>query len=375
MKAFTIVNGIRYGTKFILTILLVLLGWNIFGAIIGTVIATGIAGLLGFLYIKKKLLKHSGKKENIDWKCLPRVIKRGFSFSLVAIIHNVRYEVFILFLAIFGFYSEIGYLKIGVTVITIFYVILRPVVLSLFPIFSKYSWKSPSEKLILKKVFRYSNKFCTLFISPVIIFCIVFSSDLIPLVFGYFAGMQFISVFFIYFLPLTIGMVALPSFFFGQGYSGLSFLIEFLSFSISIILGIIFSLVFGSFGFVIGISLGAFLGLIFGILITNRKFGKELFSNSWELILIVIIAGALCGLFFIGYSFLTLENIFIKLLILGGTFVCFYILFLIILIWVNLLRDDEMSYFIQEFQNIPILNKILHFIATFGKIFRKKKNE
>ena len=381
MKFFTMVNIIRSSTRFVTTILLVLLGWNILGAIIGQVLATGIAGLLGLVYIQKNLLKHSGKKQNIDWKCLPQLMKRGFSFSLVSIIHNVRYEVFILFLAIFGFYSEVSYLKVGVTIITIFYVILRPVVLSLFPIFSKYSWRTPSEKLILNQVFHYSNKFCTLFISPVIIFFIVFASELVPLVFGmnYLVGSQFISVFLIYYLPLTIGMVALPSFFFGQGYSGLSFLIEFFSFSASIILGICLSLVLGSFGFAIGISLGAFLGLIFGIFITNRKFGKELFSNSRELILIVIIAGILCGLFFIGYYFFTLmivlENFIIKLLVLGGMFVCFYILFLIIIIRVNLLRYNEMSYFIREFQKIPIINKILPILGLIAEKIMKKRDE
>ena len=378
MKSYTIVNIIRSSARIVITILLVLLGWNIFGAIIGLVLATGIAGLLGLVYIRKSLLKHSGKKESIDWKCLPQLMKRGFSFSLVSIIQNVRYEVFILFLAILGFYSEVSYLKVGVTIITIFYVILRPVVQSLFPIFSKYSWRTPSEKLILKQVFHYSNKFCVLFISPVIIFCIVFAFELVPLVFGmnYLAGTQFISVFFVYFLPLTIGMVALPSFLFSQGYSGLSFLIEFFSFSTSIILSIFLSLVLGSFGFAIGISLGAFLGLIFGIFIANRKFGKELYSNIGEWILIVVIAGVICGLFFIGYYYLTLmivlENFFIKVLILGGMFLCFYILFIIILIRVNLLRYHEMSYFIREFQRIPLVNKLLHFIVIFGKKLRKR---
>jgi len=380
MKSFTIVNIIRYGTKFVLIILLVLLGWNIFGALIGLVLATGIAGLLGLVYIQKNLLKHSGKKQSIDWKCLPQLMKKGFSFSLVSIIHSVRNEVFILFLAIFGFYTEVSYLKVGVNITVIFYVILRPVMISLFPIFSKYSWNNISERTSLTQVFQYSIKFCNIFISPLIIFFIVFASELVPLVFGmnYLVGSQFISVFLIYYLPLTIGMVALPSFFFGQGHSGLSFLIEFFSFSTSIILGICLSLVLGSFGFAIGISLGAFLGLIFGIFITNRKFGKELFSNSRESILIVIIAGILCGLFFIGYYYFTLmiilENFIIKLLVLGGMFVCFYILFLIILIRVHLVRYHEMSYFIREFQKIPLVNKILNFILSLGKKLWKRND-
>ena len=373
MKFFTIVNVMRYGTKLFVTILLVLIGWSLFGAVIGIIFSTGIAGLLGLVYIQKNLLKHNEKKQSIDWKCLPQIMKKGFSFSLVSIIHNVRYEVFILFLAILGFYSEISYLKVGVTIMTIFLVILRPVVLSLFPIFSKYSWRTPSEKEVLNHVFQYSLKFCTLFISPVIIFCIVFASELVPMVFGmkYLTGTQFISIFFVFFLPITIGMVALPPFLYGQGHSNLSLLIEFFSFSASIILGIFLSLVLGSIGFFIVLFLFSFLGFIFGIFITNRKFGKELFSNSRELILIDIIAGIVCGLLFIVYYYFTLiivlENFIFKLLVLGGMFVFFYLLFLIIIIQINLLKYNEVSYFIHEFRKIPGANKVLNFIIIIGK--------
>ena len=381
MIIFTMVQVIRQVTRFLVTILLVLLGWNLFGPVIGLVLATGIAGLLGLFYIQKNLLKHNGKKQNIDWKCLPQLMKRGFSYSLVSVIHNVRYEVFIFILAIFGFYTEVSYLKVGVAITAIFYMILRPVMISLFPIFSKYSWSNLSERITLTHIFHYSIKFCNLFISPVIIFCIIFASELVPLVFGmdYLAGSQFISVFLIYYLPLTIGMVAVPSFFFGQGHPSLAFLIDFFSFSVSILAGICFSLFMGSFGFAIGISLGACLGLVFGIFITNRKFGKDLFSKSKESILIVVIAGLLCGLFFVGFYFLTqmivLENFIFKLLLVGGVFVCFYILFLIVLIRVNLIRSQEISYFIREFQKIPLVNRILHFIFIIEKKLRKRNDD
>ncbi|MFX1303226.1 MAG: oligosaccharide flippase family protein [Promethearchaeota archaeon] len=382
MNFFIILLVIQNGTIFVITIFLVLLGWNLFGPVVGLVIATGIAGLMGLFYIRKNLLRYNGKKQSIDWKCLPKVVKRGFSYSLISVIHNVRYEVFIIFLAIFGFYTEVSYLKVGVGIFAIFYVILRPVMISLFPIFSRYSWKIQTEKTILNQIFQYSIKFCILFISPLIIFCIIFASELVPLVFGlnYLAGSQFISVFLIYFLPLTIGMVAVPSFFFSQGYQNLAFLIEFFSFSVSILLGICFSLFLGGgFGFAIGIPLGAILGLIFGILMTNQKFGKELFSKTKESILIIVIAGLLCGLLFGGFYLfnlmIVLENPILKLLIIGGIFVCFYILLLIVLIRVNLIRYQEISYLIQEFQNIPIFNRILHFIFIIGKKLWKKKDD
>ena len=196
---------------------------------------------------------------------------------------------------------------------------------------------------------------------------------------NYLAGSQFIFVFLIYFLPLTFGTVALPSFFFGQGYSSLAFLIEFFSFTASILAGICFSLFLGSFGFVIGISLGAFLGLVFGIFITNRKFGRELFSKSKESFLIIIIAGLLCGLFFFGFYIFTLvivlENFILKLLVLGGFFICFYILYLIILVKIKLIRYQEISYFIREFQKIPLLNRVLNFIINIWKKLRNRNDD
>ena len=381
MSIFIIVKVILNGIQFVFTISLLLLGWKLFGAVVGLILSTAIAGLFGLFYIQKKILNQKGKKEIIEWKCLPQLIKRGYFFSLNTIIKNTKSEFFILFLTLFSFYSEVSYLRVGVSITIVFNLFLGPVMISLFPIFSKYSWDNNEEKNTLTQVFHHSIKFCHLLITPVIIFCTIFASELIPLIFGlnYLASSPFISVFLISYLPLTIGMVAIPSFFFGQGYPRLAFLIDFVSFIASTLFAIIFSFILGSLGFAIGISLGAFLGVIFGIFATNRTFGKGLFSKNKKSILIIVIAGLLCVFLFVSFYFFTkwivLENPFLKLLILGLVFVCYYILFLIILIRTRLVRYDEMVFFIQEFQKIPVINRILRFIAVIAKKILKKKND
>ena len=379
MKIYTIVNIIQQLTGFIATISLVFLNLILIGPVIALVLSTGIAGLLGLFYIRKNIIKRNGTKQDINWKCLPKIVKKGFSFSLISVVQNVKYEVFILILVIFGFYTEVSYIKVGVAISAVFYIILRPVEISLFPIFSKYSWKNTTERVILKQIFQYSIKFMNIFISPVIMFCIIFSSSLIPLIFGvnYIASIQFIVVFLIYFLPITIGIFAIPVFFFSQGHSGYAFFLEFFSFIVSIISSIFFSFFIGSFGFAIGICFGPFLGLIFGIFITNRKFGKELFSKIKESILILVIASLLCGLFFFGSYFfnliIVLDSPILELLILGAFFLCFYFMFIIILLKLNLITYKEMLYFIGEFQKIPLINKVLPFIVKLGKKLWKKK--
>jgi len=381
MKVYALVNIIQQLTGFITIISFIYLNWTLYGPVIGLILATGIAGLLGFFYIRVKILKRIDDKQNINWKCLPKIIKKGFPFSLISVVGNIRYEVFILILTILGFYIEVSYLKVGLIISAVFYIITRPIGISLFPIFSKYSWISSEDRTILKEVFQYSIKFLTIFISPIISFCIVFSFSLIPLIFGvnYIDSIQFISVFLISFFPLALGLIALPLFLFSQGYPGLALLIQFTSFIVSSILSICFSIIMGSFGFVIGISIGPFLGLLLGILITNRKFGKELFSNIKDSILILVIANLLCGSLFIGFYFfnfiIVLNNTILKLLELGVFFLFFYFVFIVILIKLNLIRYKEMLFFIEEFNKIPILKKVLPTIINIGKKLWKRNDD
>lgn len=184
MKVYTLVNIIQQLTGFITIISFVSLNWTLYGPVIGLVLATGIAGLLGFFYIRKRILKRIEDKQSINWKCLPKLIKKGFSFSLISVVQNIRHEVFILILTILGFYIEVSYIKVGLAISAVFYIITKPVGISLFPVFSKYSWISSVDRTILKNVFQYSIKFLNIFISPIISFCIIFSFSLIPLIFG-----------------------------------------------------------------------------------------------------------------------------------------------------------------------------------------------
>ncbi len=380
MIPFVTLKIIENGSNFLLTIFFFLINWKLLGPIFGLVISTIITAIFGISYINKRLLKKVEKKQALNWKCAPILIERGFLYSLNAAIINTKNEFFILFLTLFNFYSEVSYLRVGVSITIFFHLFLRPVRTSIFPIFSKYSWDNYKEKTTLTRIFHSSIKFSHLFITPVIVFCIIFASELIPLIFGlkYLASSYFISIFLISYLPLTFGMLAIPPFLFGQGHPRFAFLIDFVSLIASILFGISFSFFLGSLGFVIGISLGAFLGIIFGIFAINRKFGKELFSNNKRSILILVIAVLLCGFLFIIFNFLTqmliLENFLLKLLILGLIFVCYYLLFLIILIQTKLIRYEEMTFLIQGFQKIPVINRILHFIAILAKKILRKKN-
>jgi len=173
-------------------------------------------------------------------------------------------------------------------------------------------------------------------------------------------------------------MGTLSALFYGQGFPKLSFLIDFFPFILSSFLGITFSILFGSLGFAIGLSLGSILGFFVNIVISNKKFGKELFSKSLELIYLVLIVGGLCGFFFFLFRFFQLDfmisNTYLKLIAIFITFICIYFFYLIISIRVNLNKYKEIEYFVNVFNKIPIINKILPYIAKFAYKLSNKNN-
>ena len=364
IKVYIIIKLIQNIMQFSITFFFLFFGWKYFAPISGFILSTSIASLLGFLYILRKFLKF-GEKNEINWNWEKKLVKKGFFFSLNSIINNTKHDFFILILALFCFYPEISYLKIAVSINSIFYLFLRPVKIIILPIFSKYTWNSLKERKILIKLFHYAIKFCLLFVTPIIIFSIIFTSKYIPLIFGmkYKNSWQFISIFLISFLPLTFGMIALPSFFFSQENSLFPFLLDFIPLILSIFLSILFSFILEGIGFALGISFGSFLGFLFAIIITNKKFNKDLFSKINQSIQITLINFFLSIGFFIMFNFfkslIGISLPFIDLLGIGVIFVCYYLFFLFIIIQINFLTYDEISYFINEFKKIPLINRFL----------------
>ena len=272
-----------------------------------------------------------------------------------------------------------SYLKVGISITTVFYLILRPIKLTITPIFSKHSWNNEEDKKVLTQVFHYSIRFSTILITPVIFFVIIFASELIPVIFGskYAISVPFNSLFLSSFIPLTIGMMVVPPFLFGQRLTRLAFLVDFVSVAASVTLAVILSIPFGGLGYALGISLGAVLGLFFAIFITHKIYGK-LFPRIRDILLIVFIAGILCLFLYLAYYFfinlLLLNDQILRLLISGFFFISYCFLYLVVLIRLKLIKYNEITYFLQEFQKIPVFNKVFLLIAKLVKKLSYNRN-
>ena len=378
MLTLSILKIIQIGSQLILTVFLVILGFRLNGSVIGFVISMAIAGVIGVLYLYKKYLKNK-EEGDFNWNYLPKIVRQGFFYSFNSILTNNRNDFFTIFLTLLSFFSEVSYLKVGISITTVFYLILRPIKLTITPIFSKHSWNNEEDRKVLTQVFHYSIRFSTILITPVIFFTIIFASELIPVIFGsnYAISVPFNSLFLSSFIPLTIGMMVVPPFLFGQRLTRLAFLVDFISVAASVSLAVILSISFGGLGYALGISLGAVIGLLFAMFITHKIYGK-LFPRIREILFIVIIAGILCLCLYISYSFFInmflLRDQILRLIISGFIFLLYSFLYLVILIRLKLIKYTEITYFLKEFQKIPIFNKIFLIIVKLVKKMSKSKS-
>jgi hypothetical protein len=119
------------------------------------------------------------------------------------------------------------------------------------------------------------------------------------------------------------------------------------------------------------------LGLIVGFLILKKEFGKNFISEGKEISLTIIISGVLGFIMLFGYQLLeqiiVVNNELLALLNCGLLFIIYYFFYFLLLIRMNLKNYTEIKFFMQEFQKIPILNKLLPVMIKVAKVFFKKE--
>ena len=204
-------------TKTVTQITLVLLGFSIAGAIIGHVIgylaAAAISTTILFLIIHTKQNPSSKERFADNLRTLMHygiplyisVLLTGF----IPIFQNVM-------LAIFTTNSEIGNYKAAINFGVLITVMTIPISTALLPAFSKLE-TSTEEKT--KTFFKLANKYTALLIVPITTTIIMFSKEIVQIIYGSTfesAPLFSASYSFLYFL-VGLGYLTLTSFFNGLG--------------------------------------------------------------------------------------------------------------------------------------------------------------
>lgn len=383
--------------KTIISIFLVLMGFTLIGPIIGIAIAPLIVVMIYLIFLRKTFNIKKEEKERINWKELSKMMSYGYPLLVFSIIAGIQGQIFILILTISGYLDEISYFNVAVISTAIISILNKAITFSLFPIFSKMDWNNENDQKTLIKYFQFSIKFGTLLIVPVTIFIILFAEDIFPIIFGlnYRAAAPFISAYFIMFLLVTFGSLTIPAFFNGQRKTHYFLYITLVELISGVIFALLFISYFGAIGLVYGLVIGAALAVLFGYFIIRLKYGKGLFSNFKNIILIFLIAiiTGIC-IYFLNRTILSLlpikvyiddENSSFNLLFrmcfiivaLTISALAYVMLFLLLIGIFSLICESEIDFLVKNLENFPIINNVVRFLAKIEKKlikFRAKEN-
>jgi len=358
----------------IISISLILLGFHIYGFMIGFILPIMIVSIINLCLINRTFRIEKSQKTRIDWSELSRMIKYGYPLMIFSFVAGIQGQIFIFILTIYGYFPEVSYLNVAIILAAAIGILTRSISLTLFPIFSKISWQKEQERKLLINYFKFSNKFATLIVIPFCFILIIFSEDILTIIFGesYRPAALFVSIYFFIFFLIPLGSLSIPAFFNGQKYTKYVLYIEMVFLFSGVLLSLLFINLLGGLGLIIGFLLGEMISIIYGNILIRKKFGNVLFSNFKNLLFILFI-----GLF-VGIIIFFINSFIRQILPFNGLVLTFTSLFIVLILYFtlyillisifSLISVEEIDFMVSAFKNFPLIYPILRKVANLLKI-------
>ncbi|MHA1469861.1 MAG: oligosaccharide flippase family protein, partial [Candidatus Asgardarchaeia archaeon] len=299
------------------------------------------------------------------------MIKYGLPLSIVSIITGLRTQIFNFILTRKATLDEVGFFNITIALSAIMLLFVRPISLTLFPAFSRYSWEKKEERIFLIEYFHRSIKYSSLFLVPVSLMITIFSKEIIFLVYGpnYINAYKFVSIYFLTYILISVGLLTIPNFLNGQGKTIIVFYGELIRLLAGASLAYLLVISIGGVGVVVGLLVGSIVGQIYFIIWVYRKYGKELLVNFYESMKIILTAGVSCFIALYTYSLIFevlifLQPVFSVFLGLLFSSLIYLISFLILGAAMYIVSPEELIFLKSLFSKIKPVGVIAIFIMA-----------
>jgi O-antigen/teichoic acid export membrane protein len=243
--------NIQAMVKTILSVILVLFGFSVTGAIIGHVGGYIIASIIGLGILFFKLLKFSrGCEKDSFVKDFKILASYGMPLYISILLIGFLPLYQNLMLAFFTTDITIGNFKAATNFIALISVLSMSITTALLPAFSKLN-SSTSDKI--KSFFKLANKYTCLLIVPTTTLIIIFSKEIVQIIYGsaFQSAPLFLAIYCPLFFLVAIGYLNLTSLFNGLGETRLTLKITFINFLVFTILAPVLSKTYGVAGLII----------------------------------------------------------------------------------------------------------------------------
>jgi O-antigen/teichoic acid export membrane protein len=355
-------------------LLLVILGFGTFGAVVGTTISYLLSGvvsiLLLYVSIFKKLKTKNSKLE--IFSTIKTMFRYGLPLSISAIVSGFLAQFYNVLIAIYCTDMLIGNYQVALNFAFIVTFFVMPIITVLLPAFSKLDGHKEQETL--GNVFQFSVKYAALLIVPIAFAVIALSHPGVSTIFGekYSYTPLYLALYVITFIYTAFGYLSVENILKSQGKTGLIMKLTLITSAINLALNLVLipTLEDGIFGLLITNIIAGIPSLLIALWWIKKKFNASIdWGSSTKIVLASSIAAALA---YVVVSQLGISN-WVTLII--GTIV-FLTAYLLASPMVGAITRADVQNFKEMAKGLgPLalyLNLPLSFIERLTNFFQKK---
>jgi O-antigen/teichoic acid export membrane protein len=298
MEYTALLTGIHALAKAVTSILLVILGLSIIGALLGHVISFLAAGVLSGALLYFKIYRHlnSDGDDNVQaedsWKdSLKILLDYGSPLYISALLLGIIPQLQSIILGIFTSDYDVGNFKASLNFITLLSALAIPIATSLFPAFSKFS--KNSEKV--KTFFSLSVKYGSLLVVPTALLMIILSKEIIQIIYGasFASASIYLSLHAAVFLLMGLGFQIQQSLFNGLGETRQTLKISLIHFVFFVSLAPFLTRVMGATGLIASILTSNIMATVYGAYCAKSRYKVEFNYKSLIRIYLLALASAI----------------------------------------------------------------------------------
>ena len=357
--------------KGIFSPVLVFLGFGIIGGVTGHTISYFIAAILGlFLVIRIKNEYDTNMQNSSFIQNVFILIGFGLPLFLSQIFIGVTNQFRGVLLSWFISDEIIGNYGISTWFTALIGVVLAAIGTPMFPSFSKYNIKNEPRKTI--DVYRWSIRYTSILIIPLICFIISSSKPLIYTVFGekYLQAPFILSLQLVPSLFVGLGSISNYNLLISQGETRAALVYTIFGSMLTIFFSYSFIQFWGIVGLLASLIISSLLQNIFGIFILKRIYNA--YPNIYHTFK-TLVSSALCGvLSYLALSYFETSYPVIDLSIMA---VVFFSSFFIIAPLMGAIEEKDIRSYRLMLKNIKIIYPIFSILLNFEKMIIDYKND
>ena len=294
MQYSALTANIQAISKAVISIGLVLLGFSVAGAVLGYVAGYIIAGVFASIILLLILRKYARENRNNDDNAsFTQTFKTLMSYGIPLYIAGILagfvgpYQNFML--AIFTTDVDIGNLRAAANFMALITVVSMPITTALFPAFSKLN-SAINEKTTT--FFKFANKYTTLLIVPIATLLVVFSKEIVQIIYGstFQAAAFYLSIYCLLYFLVGLGYLNLTSLFNGLGETRITLKASLITLLSILTLSPLLANAYGVPGVIVALISAHAASTCYGMYVAKRKFKIEFDTKSLIKIYVIGVA-------------------------------------------------------------------------------------